>query len=43
MEGDAIVGKMLDALKALGLEKDTIVVFASDNGPHGPGGARIRW
>jgi arylsulfatase len=35
MEGDAIVGAMLDALKALGLEKETIVVFASDNGPQG--------
>jgi arylsulfatase A-like enzyme len=35
MEGDAIVGKMLDSLKELGLEKDTIVVFASDNGPQG--------
>ena len=38
MEGDAIVGRMLDALKELGLEQDTIVVFASDNGPEG--GAR---
>ncbi|HXV31250.1 MAG TPA: arylsulfatase, partial [Sinorhizobium sp.] len=37
MEGDAIVGKMLDSLRDLGLEKDTIVVFASDNGPDGPG------
>jgi len=35
MEGDAIVGKMLDSLKDLGLEQDTIVVFASDNGPQG--------
>jgi arylsulfatase len=35
MEGDAIVGKMLDALKELGLEQDTLVVFASDNGPQG--------
>jgi arylsulfatase A-like enzyme len=35
MEGDAVVGKMLDALKELGLEQDTIVVFASDNGPNG--------
>jgi arylsulfatase A-like enzyme len=35
MEGDAIVGRMLDALKELGLEDDTIVVFASDNGPQG--------
>ncbi len=34
---DAIVGNVLDALKELGLEKDTIVVFASDNGPDGPG------
>ena len=37
MEGDAIVGTTLDALKELGLEKDTLVVFASDNGPDGPG------
>jgi arylsulfatase len=37
IEGDAVVGKMLDTLKELGLEKDTIVVFASDNGPDGPG------
>ena len=35
MEGDAIVGRMLDVLKALGLEQDTIVIFASDNGPQG--------
>lgn len=35
MEGDAIVGKMLDALKELDLESSTIVVFASDNGPQG--------
>jgi arylsulfatase A-like enzyme len=41
MEGDAIVGKMLDSLKELGLEKDTIVVFASDNGPDGPGASRF--
>ena len=37
MEGDAVVGAMLDALTELGLEQDTIVVFASDNGPDGPG------
>ena len=35
MEGDAIVGRMLDALKELGVDNDTIVVFASDNGPQG--------
>ncbi len=37
MEGDAIIGKVLDTLQELGLDKDTIVVFASDNGPDGPG------
>ena len=37
MEGDAIVGTMLDSLNELGLDKNTIVVFASDNGPDGPG------
>ena len=37
MEGDAIVGTMLDSLSELGLDKNTIVVFASDNGPDGPG------
>jgi len=35
MEGDAIVGRMLDALKDIGLDDNTIVVFASDNGPQG--------
>ncbi len=35
MEGDAIIGKLLNSLKTLGLEQDTIVVFASDNGPQG--------
>src|SRR5881409_674320 len=35
MEGDAIVGRILDALQELGLAQDTIVVFASDNGPQG--------
>jgi arylsulfatase len=35
MEGDAIVGRMLDALWELGLPQDTIVAFASDNGPEG--------
>ena len=36
MEGDAIVGRMLDALDELALARDTIVVFASDNGADGP-------
>lgn len=36
MEGDAIVGRMLDALDEHNLARDTIVVFAPDNGPDGP-------
>jgi arylsulfatase A-like enzyme len=36
MEGDAVVGGMLDAIDDLGLARDTIVVFASGNGPDGP-------
>lgn len=35
MEGDYHVGEILDALKQLGIEENTIVVFASDNGPSG--------
>lgn len=32
-EMDHNVGQILDAVKELGLEEDTIVIFASDNGP----------
>jgi hypothetical protein len=35
MEGDYHVGQILDTLKELGVDNDTIVVFASDNGPYG--------
>lgn len=35
MEGDYHVGQVLDALKEAGVEDNTIVVFASDNGPTG--------
>ena len=35
MEGDYHVGRILDALKELGVDDNTIVVFASDNGPYG--------
>jgi arylsulfatase A-like enzyme len=31
---DGHVGRLLDALKAQGLAKETLVVFTSDNGPH---------
>ena len=42
MEGDYHVGQVLDALKDLRIDDNTIVVFASDNGPIGLGRARIR-
>ena len=35
---DADVGRVLDQLKASGLEENTIVIFSSDNGPHKEGG-----
>jgi arylsulfatase len=35
IEGDAVVGTLLDALEHLGLKDNTMVVFASDNGPQG--------
>jgi arylsulfatase len=35
MEGDYHVGQIFDTLKELGVEDNTIVVFASDNGPFG--------
>jgi arylsulfatase A-like enzyme len=37
MEGDYHVGQVLDALKELNIDDNTIVVFASDNGPAGMG------
>jgi arylsulfatase A-like enzyme len=35
MEGDYHVGQILDALKQLGVDDNTLLVFASDNGPSG--------
>jgi hypothetical protein len=35
MEGDHHVGQILDALKELGVDDNTLLVFASDNGPQG--------
>jgi arylsulfatase A-like enzyme len=35
MEGDYHVGQVLGALKNMGIENDTIVIFCSDNGPYG--------
>ena len=31
---DACVGRVLDRLKARGLDERTVVFFSSDNGPH---------
>ena len=35
---DADIGKIMDKLKQYKMEKDTIVLFTSDNGPHAEGG-----
>ena len=35
---DRDVGQILDLLKELGLEQNTLVIFTSDNGPHREGG-----
>nr|MCU0854951.1 arylsulfatase [Paracoccaceae bacterium] len=34
IEHDATVGELLDALDAMGIADDTIVLYTSDNGPH---------
>jgi len=36
---DVYVGQIINLLKELGIEKNTVVMFASDNGPHQEGGA----
>ncbi|MDR6562043.1 MULTISPECIES: arylsulfatase [unclassified Arcicella] len=36
---DLYVGQILDKLKQEGLDKNTLVIFTSDNGPHKEGGA----
>ena len=38
---DHDTGLILDLLKQLGLEKNTLVVFTSDNGPHQEGGHKV--
>jgi arylsulfatase A-like enzyme len=40
---DRHVGEILDKLRQLGLDRNTIVMFTSDNGPHGEGGANPRY
>lgn len=36
---DDQVGELMDKLKELGVDQNTIVIFSSDNGPHREGGA----
>lgn len=36
---DAYVGQLMEKLREKGLDKNTIVIFSSDNGPHEEGGA----
>ncbi len=36
---DTYVGEVVEILKELGLDKNTIIMFTSDNGPHREGGA----
>lgn len=36
---DSYVGQVVDRIKELGLEEDTLIIFTSDNGPHREGGA----
>jgi len=40
---DNYVGTILDRLKALKLEKSTLVLFSSDNGPHQEGGVNPKF
>ena len=38
---DTCVGQIIAALKAAGLEDNTLVIFSSDNGPHQEGGHKM--
>lgn len=40
---DLYVGQILDKLKEKGLDKNTLIIFTSDNGPHLEGGADPRF
>ena len=37
---DRDVGRILDRIVSVGLEKDTVIFFTSDNGPHNSGGIK---
>ncbi len=38
---DSDMGKIIDLLKKLGIDENTLVVFTSDNGPHQEGGHKV--
>ena len=40
---DRDIGKVFALLKELGIDEKTLVIFTSDNGPHGEGGADPRY
>ena len=40
---DKAVGKLLAAIKDMGVERDTLVVFTSDNGPEEDAGCMPLW
>lgn len=40
---DRYVGEVMAKLKALGIDKNTLVIFTSDNGPHREGGYQPEW
>jgi uncharacterized sulfatase len=39
---DADVGRLIDMLKELGIDDNTLVLFTSDNGPHHEGGQDVK-
>ena len=41
MEGDFHIGQVLDALKDMGVDNDTVVIFCADNGPSGSMGREL--
>ncbi|RKR12156.1 arylsulfatase A-like enzyme [Maribacter vaceletii] len=40
---DVYVGQIIDKVNDLGIADNTIIMFASDNGPHGEGGADVEF
>lgn len=40
---DAYVGQIMQKLKESGIDKNTLVIFSSDNGPHKEGGNEPEW